>query len=297
VKVNDATSTRAVRRRFVTRMTGPVRSPRVTAGRWARPHSICMGRDATRVAGAGVVEGASELGATAMAAATAPLTTTIRPGRLRRESPRLIRFAGYRRTVLPLGLCYWGVRASCALTPQRAYRRTWVVSRRRARPLVAAVLFGAVLGCSVLVAVLARDGAAPKSPHNEPRTVPLAPEARAAAEEFIRTAVVRKNLDRAWLVSGPGIRQCLTLGEWMTGNIPVLPYPDADLSRSPVRIEWSYPTQASLEVNLGPKRGSIDKPQLFHLGLTRRGTGGQSRWVVDWWTADAPVSPPVNVRC
>jgi hypothetical protein len=76
----------------------------------------------------------------------------------------------------------------------------------------------------------------------------------------------------------------------MTGNIPVIPYPDADLSRSLARIEWSYPTEASLEVTLKPKSGSIDTPQVFHLGLKR--TGARSPWVVDSWTADVPIRPP-----
>ena len=67
-------------------------------------------------------------------------------------------------------------------------------------------------------------------------------------------------------------------------------YPD--VSRSRIRIEWSYPSEASLEVTLKPTPGSIDTPQVFYLGLTKRGTDARSRWVVDSWTAAAPVSPP-----
>ena len=38
-------------------------------------------------------------------------------------------------------------------------------------------------------------------------TVPLPPEARQIAVQFIKTAVVRKNLREAWAISGPSIKQ------------------------------------------------------------------------------------------
>jgi hypothetical protein len=110
MKVNDATPTRAVRRRFETRTIGPVRSPRVTAGRSKSSHSILMGCDAPRVAGAGVVEGASEPGAMAIAATAAAPTTTIRP-RLRKDSARLIGLQGIAGPFCPIGLCYWSIPA------------------------------------------------------------------------------------------------------------------------------------------------------------------------------------------
>lgn len=162
------------------------------------------------------------------------------------------------------------------------------MSRRRL--LVAVLLLGALIGCALFGIALVRHDAAPKPRLDDRQSVPLTPEARATAAEFMRTAVVRKNLRRAWRVSGPGVRQCLTLGQWMTGNIPVLPYPD--VSRSRIRIEWSFPSEASLEVTLKPTPGPIDTPQVFYLGLTKRGTDARSRWVVDSWTAAAPVSPP-----
>jgi hypothetical protein len=161
--------------------------------------------------------------------------------------------------------------------------------------LVAALLLGALVGCVLFSIALARDDAAPKPRRDDRQSVPLKLEARATAAGFIRTAVIRKNLRRAWRISGPGVRQCLTLGQWMTANIPVLPYP-ADVSRSRIRIESSHPTEASLEVTLKPKPGSIDTPQVFYLGLTKGGTGAPSRWVVDSWTAAAPASPPSG-RC
>lgn len=107
--------------------------------------------------------------------------------------------------------------------------------------------------------------------------------------KFLKTAVVRKNLRQAWAISGPGIRQDLTLKEWMTGTIPVVPYLDAALDKSPVKVDWSYPNDVSLQVVMEPKDGSKDKPQVFYIGLKKFGSGPQAKWLVDYW---APYAPP-----
>jgi hypothetical protein len=123
----------------------------------------------------------------------------------------------------------------------------------------------------------------------KPETVPLAPQARQVVVKFIKTAVMRQNLDEAWEISGPQIRQNLTLKQWRSGNIPVVPYPDAAVNRSPVKITWSHPTEAGLEVVLQPRSGSKEKPQLFFVGVLKQGSGSQAKWVVDYW---APYAPP-----
>jgi hypothetical protein len=125
-------------------------------------------------------------------------------------------------------------------------------------------------------------------------TVPLAPEARQVVVQFIKTAVMRQNLDEAWKISGPQIRQNLTLQQWRSGNIPVVPYPDAAVNQSPVKITWSHPTEAGLEVVLQPKPGSKEKPQLFFVGVLKQGSGSQSKWVVDYWAPYAPPPIPSN---
>jgi hypothetical protein len=127
-----------------------------------------------------------------------------------------------------------------------------------------------------------------------PATVPLAPEARQVVVKFIKTAVMRRNLAEAWKIAGPQLRQNLTLKEWLSGNIPVVPYPDAAVNRSPVKITWSHPTEAGLEVVLQPKPGSKEKPQLFFVGVLKQGNGSTARWVVDYWAPYAPPPIPSN---
>jgi hypothetical protein len=121
------------------------------------------------------------------------------------------------------------------------------------------------------------------------KTVPLPPEARQIAVKFISTAVVRRNLREAWAISGPGIRQDLSLREWMSGDIPVVPYPAADLKAAPVKVDWSFPNDVSLQVVMQPKKGSKEKPQIFYIGLKKFGSGPSAKWLVDYW---APYAPP-----
>jgi hypothetical protein len=164
----------------------------------------------------------------------------------------------------------------------------------RALPWIA----GLVLAIGVIVFIQSRThtGSQPetfsKKPardvSKQPKNVPLAREARRVAVRFINTAVARKNLAAAWEISGPGIRQDLTRKEWLTGNIPVVPYPAGAVDKAPIKIDWSYPNDALLEIILLPRDGANEKPQVFFIGLKKL-KNGRGRWVVDSWT---PYSPP-----
>ena len=118
------------------------------------------------------------------------------------------------------------------------------------------------------------------------KTVPLPPEARQIAVQFIKTAVVRKNLRDAWAISGPSIKQNLTLKQWMTGEIPVVPYPNAAVNESPVKVDWSYPTTlVQSSCSLEGLEGEI---AFFFIGL-KRSLCANAKWLVDYW---APYAPP-----
>jgi hypothetical protein len=166
-----------------------------------------------------------------------------------------------------------------------------------------------IAGAVLLLGVLAfwqtqtRAKSTPESFSNDPatnvaaeKTVPLPPQARQIAVQFIKTAVVRKNLRQAWAISGPGIKQGMTLREWMTGAIPVVPYPDAAVNQSPVKVDWSFPNDVSLQVLMEPKQGSKEKPQVFYIGLKKYGSGAQAKWLVDYWAPYAPPPVPQNIQ-
>lgn len=122
------------------------------------------------------------------------------------------------------------------------------------------------------------------------RTVPPSPEARQVVARFIHTAVARRNLAAAWRISGPTIRGGLTYRQWLTGEIPVVPYDLDPAAQTPVRLDWSYPNEASFAVTLLPRRGSGEpKEQIFFITVKRFGKGKKARWLVDYW---APYAPP-----
>jgi hypothetical protein len=121
------------------------------------------------------------------------------------------------------------------------------------------------------------------------KTVPIDPAAQKVGEQFIRTAVLRKNLDASYSLVAPVLRQNFTLKQWESGNIPVVPYP-ADLrGPSRVKIEYSYKNSVLFLILLQAKPGNQTKPQLFHLGLHAFGTGANRHWLVDYW---APYGVP-----
>jgi hypothetical protein len=129
----------------------------------------------------------------------------------------------------------------------------------------------------------------PAQVFKERKQVPLDLGARRAAGRFILTAVAREHLAESYDLTHPQLRQGMTKKEWLTGNIPVQPYPTDAIEQATFKVDESYPDEAILEVALLPKKGETIKPQLFFIGLKKSGTGKAARWQVYYW---APRSPP-----
>jgi hypothetical protein len=174
------------------------------------------------------------------------------------------------------------------------------MSPRRKRTLI---WVGVAVIAALVIGAIAQFGPnrnpAPETFSNQP--VKVAPkkvsaklpnEAKVVARTFIETAVARKNLGQAWDIVSPNVRGGLTKKEWMTGAIPVIPYPIQSLDKAPFKIDYSYTDEALLEVALLPKPGAGVKPQMFFLSLRKVGSAGQKRWVVDNWVPRASVMMP-----
>ena len=119
-----------------------------------------------------------------------------------------------------------------------------------------------------------------------PKRAPLDKEARVVAGRFVLTAVQRKNLPEAWKLIGPGIRQNLTYKEWLTGNIPVVPFL-APISSARINVKLASTSYALLEIILLP-RGKA-RSEIFSIDLIAVGKGDKRHWVVNSW---APRSRP-----
>jgi len=123
-----------------------------------------------------------------------------------------------------------------------------------------------------------------------PNKVPLEPAVRVVAGKFILTAVQRKNLGAAWSIVGPGIRQDLTRKEWMTGNIPVIPFLKP-IKLTSLKVDLSSKNYALLELLIVPVKG---RGEIYDMELRKIGTGDKAHWVVDSWVPRAVPTIPNN---
>jgi len=181
--------------------------------------------------------------------------------------------------------------------PSKATRR--VPGWRRALPWVAGVLMFA--GVIAALAVFVGNTANPQKEtfSNQPVTdvtkpeknVPVPAEVRAIAQKFIKTAVARRNLESAYAIVGPSIKQGMSLAEWKTGNIAVVPFPIDKLDYAPFKVDYAHSRDVLMEVALLTKAGSGVKGQTFFIDVKKFGTGDKARWLVDNWVprGSAPV--------
>jgi hypothetical protein len=145
-----------------------------------------------------------------------------------------------------------------------------------------AVLVAGAVAFAVTKLTDSTPAAAP--PH---RAAPLAAVERKTAIEFIDTAVARKNLGRAWDITAPELRQDLTLDEWKTGTIPVVPYPVGQ-AVARLKLVSSFTDTARFRVSFLPRTGTSAQAASFQLDL--RKVGG--RWLASSWLPSAAVVPP-----
>jgi hypothetical protein len=119
------------------------------------------------------------------------------------------------------------------------------------------------------------------------RVARLGTAERRVAREFLHTAVARKHLDRAWAIAAPELRQDMTLAEWKTGTIPVVPYP-VDEAFAQLKVLSSFTDAAEIQVRFLPHTGAKTKPASFRLGLRKL----DGAWVVSSWLPSAAIVPP-----
>jgi hypothetical protein len=159
----------------------------------------------------------------------------------------------------------------------------------------------ALLGAAVATALVAFVGntsdtketfsSEPAQTFKQPKTVKVDPAARRVAGEFILTAVARKNLAESYGLAHPELRQGMTLAEWKTGNIPVVPYPSDQTDLTTFKVERSFANEVVLEVLMVPSATSDAKPASFYIGLKRVG-GTSGPWKVYYWASSYRPAVP-----
>jgi hypothetical protein len=174
--------------------------------------------------------------------------------------------------------------------PEIKHRPGW----QKAVPwIVAVVAVGGAIAAGIVWSNTGKNTATPLTNQpaldvsKVPATVKLTPGATEVARKFILTAVARKNLAQAYNIVTEQIRQGQSLKSWKTGNIAVVPYPADAVKYAPMKIDFSYPKEAQIEVALLPKPGSKVRGQLFIMDLVKR----NGNWLVNSWVPRS--SPPV----
>jgi hypothetical protein len=115
---------------------------------------------------------------------------------------------------------------------------------------------------------------------------------------FVRDAVGRRDLAAAWKLAGPAMRSQQNRAEWLSGNIPVFPYPVGALGLDAWKPLYSFRDRVGLDVLVQPRKGARVGAIALSVEL-RRGSRG---WLVDqiypvasWNAPDEPnwvTGPP-----
>jgi hypothetical protein len=114
------------------------------------------------------------------------------------------------------------------------------------------------------------------------------PVALRTARAFIRTAVLRTDLERAWDLTAPSFRRGYTESRWLSGTIPVVPFPAKAFVDARFKVVHSYADDILWLVTIDAKPGMGVKTSEFFIELVPV----QGRWLVNYW-GPRGESPPI----
>jgi len=99
------------------------------------------------------------------------------------------------------------------------------------------------------------------------------------SREFIRTAVLRTDLSGSWQLSAPALKTGFTRKRWLTGTIPVTPFPERAFADASFKVVRSRERDILLVVYVTSKDQALVRSQDFMLELVpvRR------HWLVSYW--------------
>lgn len=155
--------------------------------------------------------------------------------------------------------------------------------------VVGSIVIGNTAGGSSEEATRAGPPVVDRAPKTFRLTTAQRSQFLAASVRFVNSAVTRKNVDVAYDLVSPSLRQGLTRKQWHTGNIPVVPFPAVSLVTW--QVDWSYSNDIGIDLALMARKRSDTVGKTFTIELKRYG----QRWLVESWTPKG-VSGPGNVR-
>lgn len=131
--------------------------------------------------------------------------------------------------------------------------------------------------------------------YKPPKPVRLTPRIRRqlddTIDEFVRTAVLRRDLERSWELASPALRVGMTRRQWLGGELPVYPYP-ADPAKTEWDLDYADEEEVALNVTLVPRHGAKDAPEVFGVSLSPVGRGSRRHWLIGSWYPRGAISQP-----
>jgi hypothetical protein len=118
--------------------------------------------------------------------------------------------------------------------------------------------------------------------------IPLPKETKDVAKQFVKGAVLREDLAAAWDDSTASVHGGLTRAQWMTGDIPVSPFPSAAYGGTTYKVEHSRERSVMLLVSIGSIKADV-RFQEFFIEMVPSGGGG---WKVNYF-GPRGTAPPV----
>ena len=162
------------------------------------------------------------------------------------------------------------------------WQRRLVWSAAAVAPVAAVAIAVVTMPTSHDFGPIAHEGGASVVLRNA-KPIRLTPQLRVELDrtvnEFVRTAVVRRDLDRGWELASPAMRATVSRNEWTAGRLPVFPFPAAALRTSSWRRVYSSGNTVGIDVMLQPKDGSGQRVLVYSAELTLT----KGRWLVDRW--------------
>ena len=166
---------------------------------------------------------------------------------------------------------------------------------RRRLVIGAAVLAVAVL---VITSLPSGDGLGHSQPSGPPVAAPKQPtEVKLTAadrrginrtlDEFVPLAVRREDPQKAFALTTTTLHGTARPADWKDGTMPVLAYPAAGKHWHGWKLDFAYPRQVELELELHPPDHSKLGLIAFSVGMKKQ----HGRWLVDTFTPAATFQP------
>jgi len=117
--------------------------------------------------------------------------------------------------------------------------------------------------------------------------IPLPKAATDVARRFIHGAVLREDLGGSWADSTASVHGALTRAQWLTGTIPVSPFPRSAFGGIRYKIEHSRRRSVMLLVSIGSITSDVHFQEFF-IEMVPSGAG----WKVNYF-GPRGTNPPV----